>query len=163
MNPVDLANLFIGLAGILLALAVYRLSRLQLRDSWLRIFGEIHAAFWTDEDIEKIRHCLAYSEAYEPLGKVLERRRDLHEGVEGAAELSQDEYKLLDRLDKFLNLLARAIGVKLEFSWRRKLWQSLFFQFWLSAAMDPKKPELTWYLEEFYSGLIEAGLKLDAK
>jgi len=150
-----LVNLLIGIGSIFIALAVYKLSRQKLRELWLENFGEIHTTFWNDNDIREIRYCITYDEAYEPLKAVLLHRRSIYENVdENQKRLEKDEYVLLDKLDKFLNLLERAINIRPELDKYNDLWRALFFQFWLQKCFDNKdRTELTWYIQTFYENL----------
>jgi len=152
---INYVGILISFAGLLVAIAVYFLSKQQLRESWLKNYGEIHTIFWNDEDIKTIRYCIAYEKAYEDLRRVLVRRRELYEDVDGSVEpLVQEEYVLIDKLDKFLNLFERAAGIRPELNKYRDLWKDLFFQAWLDYCLNPDRSELNWYMEKFYSHLV---------
>lgn len=149
-------SLLISFAGFVLAFAVYQLSKQHLRESWLKNYGEIHTLFWNDDDIKTIRYCLAYERAYRPLKTALLHDREVEEqSTDNTEPLREKEYILLDKLDKFLNLFERAEGIRPELSKYRDLWQDLFFQVWLNYCMDPKRPELIWYMERDYQNLVQ--------
>src|SRR5262245_30287910 len=90
------------LITILVALFGLFLNFKQRQDSWVRSFNELHQAFWQDGDFEKVRAWIANDQEYSKLDPILQKR------FSGRGKLSGEEYKELERLDKFFNLLLRA-------------------------------------------------------
>lgn len=152
----NLVSLIIAFAGFLVTYAVYQLSKQQLRESWLQTYGEIHTLFWNDSDIKKIRCCLGYELPYAELRSLLIHYRELIENPsDQAKDLVEDEYLLMDQLDKYLNLLERAGGIRPELRRHRDLWKALFFHYWLDLCMNPTRPELVWYMNKHYQDLVK--------
>ncbi len=154
MNIAIISTL-VSFAGFLVAFAVYQLSKQHLRESWLKNYGEIHTIFWNDDDIKAIRHCVTYDSAYESLKATLLHEQEIEEQpTDKTQPLKEEEYVLLDKLDKFLNLFERAGGIRPEITKYRDLWRDLFFQAWLDYCLAPNRPELVWYIHKNYQNLI---------
>lgn len=148
-------NLILPLAQLalttVLGLLGVRISRQSAQNNWLQTLGSINDKFWNDPDISLIRCCITYPNAYERLQKILEKRKRLYNQTTRTIQLSEEEYVLLDKLDKFLHLLQRAAISSPRFGREPDLWKALLFNFWLIKCMD--HVELRWYITNFYDGL----------
>jgi len=144
-----------GIAGIVIAALVYKFSRQQDRESWLRTYKELHETFWSDPDFRTIRAWLASNDAYSTIQPILEKRRLIDDGPKIAEILNEEEYKVLEKFDRFLNFLLRVIVINPEFKRRRDLWDKLYFQYWLDRFYDPNRPELKWYFDNFYQRIYK--------
>lgn len=146
----------LGLAGVLIAAGlVYKFSRQQARESWLRTYKELHEFFWSDPDFREIRAWLACTDAYAKIQPVLEKRQLIDKENRPSDSISEEEYKKLEKLDRFLNFLLRVIVLNPEFKRRRDLWDKLYFQYWLDQFYHPSRPELRWYFGEFYEDIYK--------
>lgn len=134
----------IGVAGLLIAGLVYLHSRMQNKESWLRVYKELHETFWADSDFREVRLWLACESAYQQIQPIIKRRQS------DKALVSKEDYHTLEKLDKFLNFLMRVITTNPEFNRRKDLWDKLYFHYWLEQFSDPTRPELKWYLNTFY-------------
>lgn len=142
-----------GIAGLLLSLAVYKLSSRQREDSWQLHFASIHDSFWKDDEYRIVRSWLSCQIAYEQelkgtLQKCLDKNLD--------PTITPCEYRSLDNLDKFLNLLTRVIALDSKNASHRSLLDALFFSYWLERAVrktedEPlNKTELYAYVNKYY-------------
>jgi len=100
-------TLLVGIAGLVLSLAVYRLSTRQREDAWLQHFAAIHDRFWSDDDMKEVRAWFDCQDAYRKVEGVLKKRRD----PQAAATITTDEYSELEKLDKFLTLMTRVVSL----------------------------------------------------
>ncbi len=114
-----LAKIILGGAGLLISWAVYQQTQQRANEIWNKTYAEFHQAFWNDEIVQEVRCWLAYPRAYEPLKKVLLKRQKLFEKSEALPELNHEEYLLLDKLDKYLNTIMRAVTINPELSTRQ--------------------------------------------
>jgi len=151
------SNIILGIGGILISWAIYQLTQQRIKETWIRTYAEFHEAFWTDGDHHEVRCWLAYPAAYKPLRSVLIKRRNLSGNPPSTRELNKKEYEMLDKLDKYLNTIMRAVTINPEVSTKRDLWDALHFKYWLNACLDRRKPELSWYVEKFYRPLYVFG------
>lgn len=138
--------LLTGILGIL----GYLISKHTLNNTWLRTLSEINESFWSDDEIKLIRCAITYPEAYKQLQHVLVKRLSLHKN-ESNIELKEEEYLLLDKLDKFLHIMERTVVSNPMLRHKKALWSALYFDFWLEKCMD--KPELHWYVNTYYPTL----------
>ncbi|QDT11321.1 hypothetical protein [Planctomycetes bacterium K23_9] len=150
------ATAFTGAAGAILALAVYRLTSRQREDAWDHHFASIHHSFWDDPDYQQVREWVASPKSYVELSEVLAKRRS----AEAQQQLTSDEYKKLDQLDKFLNLLARVVALNRKKGGKNDgLVNALFFVYWAKRVTDSSSmgsedanqyDDLYWYVETYY-------------
>lgn len=155
----------IGLAGVVIAGLVYALSRQQKREAWLRTYKELHETFWSDVDFKDVRAWLACDESYSKIRPVFKKRQAIDEEGSVAGELSEEEYRVLEKMDRFLNFLMRVVVINPEFKRRRDLWEKLYFDYWLMQFGIPSRPELAWYLRKFYGeldGMLQNSIKAHA-
>lgn len=152
---IEIALTFVAsIAGIAIAYLVYQLDRRQHKETWIRTYREIHAVFWNDPNMAKVRYWINYDRAYLEIKPVLEKRRKIADGELPLVELFDTEYKVLDDLDKFYNLVLQVIAlnkhVKADFG--QDLWTNLYFSYWVKEriADDPERSDLLWYIKTFY-------------
>ena len=163
-----LLQAFIGLAGILVAFAVYQHSKQLEQNNWQKLFIDINESFWNDEEIKQARYWLAYPRAYKELRQILIHRQSIDEHQEKAKELTKVEYIKLDILDKYLSLLTRIVGVNPDLPRHRELWKAVFFKYWLDKCFEVDRPELIWYIKSYFEVLYDFQMqreksKLDGK
>ena len=171
MNSEFLNNLlqsFIGLAGILVAFAVYRHSKQLEQNNWQKLFIDINESFWNDEEIKQARYWLAYPKAYREISQILTHRQNIDTNPKVTKELTKTEYIKLDILDKYLSLLTRIVGVNPDLPKHRELWKAVFFKYWLDKCFETDRPELIWYIENYFEVLYDFQVRrekarLDAK
>lgn len=146
---VSFMGLAITIATSIRAFHTHRLAKQQRIDAWLRTFQNIHEKFWGDDDFATVREWLACPESYEKNAKEALAARsgsiDARTGLE--------HYSTLEKIDKFLNLLQRAFAVRQKLD-DSKLWDRLFFGFWLARALE--EDDLHWYVRTFYKDLYDA-------
>lgn len=145
----------IGFAGVVIAGLVYVLSRQQARESWLRTYKELHETFWSDTDFRKIRAWLACDNSYSKIRPTLKKRQMINNEPCLSDSMSEEEYRILEKLDRFLNFLMRVVVINPEFKKREDLWEKLYFRYWLKQFGHPNRPELRWYLRKFYPQLYD--------
>ncbi len=143
-----------GDCGVAISIALYLHNLRQREDAWLQQFGILHEQFWNDKDIAMVRSWIANDDAYKDIRDVLVVRRQGRECVSAA------QYKLLEALDKFMNLLMRAHLARKISKSLDEMWDRLFFEYWLDEIRDAEKPgshrqELCWYVQTFYSELLK--------
>ena len=148
----------IGAAGVVISVLLYRLSCQRRRESWLKTFMDMHHEFWKEPDYAEVRSWLACDVAFKSIAPVLRKREKC------PSEITDSEYKILEKLDKFLNFMARIVEVNPEFPRQGDVWERLFFEYWLKECAHKKRKELHWYLKRFYKDLIhKSGIEIDTK
>jgi|YNPBryulayer2012_1023412.scaffolds.fasta_scaffold29435_1 hypothetical protein len=152
-----ISQAFLGIVGLLISWALYQQSKQRAKDTWLRTYAEIHSSFWNDPEIQQVRYWLAYPSAYKAIKEVLIKRRLIDNGAENIPDLVHEEYEMLDKLDKYLNLLLRAITINPKTLPEYDMWNALHFKYWLNACLDTRRDELIWYISKFYPQLYEFG------
>jgi hypothetical protein len=146
---------FIGSAGILVAFAVYRHSKQLEQNNWQKLFIDINESFWNDEEIKQARYWLAYPKAYREISQILTHRQSIDTNPKATKELTKTEYMKLDILDKYLSLLTRIVGVNPDLPKHRELWKAVFFKYWLDKCFDVDRPELVWYIKNYFEVLYD--------
>jgi hypothetical protein len=53
-----------SIAGAVIAWMLYRLNKNQQKDSWLKVYKEVHEAFWNDPMMAEVRSWVACEQAY---------------------------------------------------------------------------------------------------
>ena len=148
-------KIILGVAGFFISWAVLRQSKQQMKDTWIRSYAEIHSTFWNDPTIQEVRCWLAYPKAYNDLRSILLKRQALCKAPGGRTQLTYKEYSKLDKLDKYLNILLRAVTLNRKIYLKKDFWNALHFKYWLCACLESRKPELIWYVQKFYSQLYD--------
>ncbi len=151
----SVVNGSVAAAGVLVAYMVYRLSRQNQTESWLRTYEDLHEIFWTDPAIREVRSWLASSPAYEKVKPAFVQRRRILEGEDSADQQSSKDYEALEKMDRFLNFLMRVVAVNPAFEKQRDLWQNLYFGYWLEQFARDDRREICWYVQQFYPYLYK--------
>lgn len=149
-------KIVLGLSGPVISLLIYLLYRRQRTDAWLRDFGELHRAFWDDRAMVDIRLWLANAEAYAEIAPVLRIRRAIHDKELSAFALPKRDYAVLEKIDRFCNLMMRVSVLDPKFVRHADVWRRLFVQYWVDQIFTPEHAELSWYVKEFYPTLKTA-------
>jgi len=146
-----------SIAGAAIAWMLYRLNGRQQKESWLRAFTEFHEAFWNDSDMSEVRCWIAYERAYLDIKPILQKRKDIEEGKLSPETLEKREYEVIDKLDKFLNLVLRVdvISSLLKSDYGQHLLRELFIDYWLKQSLRENRAELKWYVEHFLPELAK--------
>jgi len=162
LSPVT--NGLTSIAGVAIAWILYRLNERQQKESWFRTFTEFHEAFWNDPVMSEVRCWIAYERAYLDLKPILHKRRDIEEGKLSPKTLSKREYEVIEKLDKFLNLVLRVdvVSSLLKSNYGQLLLRELFIDYWLKQSLRENRAELKWYVEHFLPELANPQL-LEAK
>lgn len=144
---IKIAPAIVSLIGIFVTLLMYKFSKQQHKDSWLRNFNALHELFWSDDDFKKIRSWIACDDDYQEIAPIISKRLNSPE------KISREEYIYLEKLDKFFNLLVKAVEVKEQFFNKNKLWESLYFQYWIEDIKVKDRLEMEDYLVRHYKKL----------
>jgi hypothetical protein len=149
-------------AGAVIAWMLYRLSENQQKDAWLKVYKEVHEAFWDDFVMAEVRSWIACEQSYLELKQVLQKRKDIDEGKLSADNLDGTEYVLIDKLDKFLNLVLRinVVNSQLSSDYGQRAWKTLFIEYWLIESMKENRSELNWYVQRFFPEVLDSTLLL---
>lgn len=158
-----ISNIVLGVIGIFLSFAVYNQTQQRVKETWLQTYAELHKSFWDDNEIQEVRCWLSYPRAYAKLKTVLMKRKLLFDHSQNTPELKEAEYIMLDKLDKYLNYLMRAITVNPRLPKRQDLWGALHFKYWLNVCLDSGRPELIWYIEKYYKPVYDFGHSLEVR
>jgi hypothetical protein len=149
------AALVQSLPATALGVLGYVITRQNLENSWRQTLDSISREFWNDIRVKRIRCAVAYQRAYPELQSVLQKRYNLDSNTEQSGqtkiELEQNEYELLDDLDKFLTLLESAALSSPILRDKLTVWNTLYFDYWLQKCMD--KEELKWYIDNYFPRL----------
>jgi len=147
----------VSIVGATIAYMLYRLSTQQQEESWLRTFKESHEAFWNDSVMAEVRSWIICEPAYKKIEPALIKRRKIKVGELNADTLSKDEYEIIEKLDKFLNVLLRieAVSSHLKFDSNQVFWKKLSADYWVQALLSDARPELQSYVTTFYSPIHE--------
>jgi hypothetical protein len=143
-----------SIAGVVIAVMLYKLSKQQQREAWIRTFIESHEAFWNDSDMVHVRSRLACEQGYQFIKPILLKRKDISDNKLSPEALAESEYVELEKLDKFLNLLLRinAVNTQAKFNPKQdQMWNRLFFTSWFVKMFgSDRRTELRWYVESFF-------------
>ena len=152
-----------GIAGMIIAILLYRLSKYQREESWVKVYMEILDSFWNDPVMARVRYWINYDKAYLELNPVLHKRREIDEKKKSPQELDESEYMFLDDLDKFYTLALQlaAINTHLRVSFEQRFWKDLYFDYWILGCLKEGRTELKWYVERFYPELLNPDLPVE--
>ena len=103
----------------------HQLARRQRADAWLENLNHLHGLFWEDPDFAEVREWLASDAAYPALCESIEVR------FLQPAQMSHEDYRRIELLDKFINFLIRVRVVDSQLDANVDLWGELSFSFWL--------------------------------
>jgi hypothetical protein len=155
MQTEVVAALIQALPSTLIGLLGFVLTRQNLENSWRQTLDSISREFWKSPDIQRIRCAVAYRKAYSDLKYCLIKRRKINAGIRESSEeevdLEQEEYEILDNLDKFLTLLESAALSSPILREKTTVWNALYFDYWLQKCME--KEELKWYIDNYFPRL----------
>ena len=121
-----------------------QLARRQRTDAWLDNLNQLHGQFWEDSDLAEVREWVASDAAYAALRDSIEVR------FLKPDEMSRDDYRRIELLDKFFNFLIRVRVVDSQLDADRDLWSELSFSFWLDAVTDRGRWHLLVYFERAF-------------
>jgi hypothetical protein len=161
-----LVQVVIAAAGTAIAILAFRVNRQGHRESWLRNYRELHELFWTDQSLKDVRHWLASDRAYRFARAALLKRRRLEE-LKGLGQaisdddyLTDEEYEVIEKLDRFLNFVQRVqIVVVPEFRKKADFWSTLFFAWWLVRCRSADREEIHWYIRTCYPDIENIAVK----
>lgn len=158
ISPESILAFVTGVAGSAIAFSVYRLSRVQRDDGWLRSLWEFHQAFWKDKDMERVRAWIASDAAYAEVRPILVKRNmEFKRGVNYVDELTIEEYKSLELIDRYSALLLAYSRISpRENSIHRQAKERLFDDYWVRSINAQRRPELFEYVNKFFPDLLTA-------
>ncbi|MDP2209428.1 MAG: hypothetical protein Q8K98_11775 [Bacteroidota bacterium] len=134
----------IGIASIAIAYYVYKLEKQKRLDAWYKTFNELHQYFWNDADFTDVRSIIANNDKYNEIDIILKKR------LAEIKNITQIEYKALEKMDKFFNFMLRAHEVTKELRQDKNLWRYLYFHYWINEIINAKRYSLYKYYERFY-------------
>lgn len=153
-----ISKIVLGFVGAFITYLLYKNNRAQRSDNWLKHFNELHDLFWKDPDMREVRSWIACNESYLEVEKIFKKRRNCEFQADGAAVVSPVEYLVLEKLDKFCNLMVRVITLNPDTDIQKKMWKGLFFFYWVDKIRDEnRRPDMYWYVSSFYPELVEHG------
>lgn len=134
---------------ITVGVLVYILNRSLREDAWARTLRDFHQFFWTDVDCKEVRSWIACDSAYtNKVYEVLAKR-------ENNKNLTEDEYKIIEKIDKFFALLMSYKQIERKHTIHSEVSKRLFDSYWIEKIRnDENRQELFWYMEKFYPELI---------
>lgn len=147
----------LSLFGAAISWSVYQLSIAQREDAWLRTLWDFQRAFWQDERMETVRRWIACDQAYteEIRPILLKRLGNLPIPTATATNLTPDEYKKLETLDRFAAVLTAYTQISPPTSIRHNnIKYRVFDDYWLKRATEQNRPEMNTYFKSFYPELI---------
>lgn len=150
-NLIPLLTVVLGALGLLISGLIYVHYRQQRSDAWLKDFRRLHWLFWEDSDLRIVRGWLSVSDSYQSIAGIFYARRTIAERNGPDLVIPANEYREIERFDKFLNLLVAIQALNPRFRRHRKLWKRVFFEYWLLQIEHRR--ELHWYVEHFYPSL----------
>jgi hypothetical protein len=119
-------------------------------EEWYRYNCEIYDSFYNDSDIVQVRAWIANDSEYDDLLGTLSARLDGN----GNANLTADDYKKLEKLDKFCSLLVRIIHLH---NYRiseeqRVILGRIYYNYWVSNLSSREK--MSQYINKFWPELL---------
>lgn len=126
---------------------IYTVYRQQRDDTWIRTFTDMHHQYWKESDFIDVRSWIANDNCYSKLSEVLRKRIT----TKGRSNLSADDYIYLEKLDKFFNFLLAAHDTSQHMKNGKKLWEKLYFQYWIDAIVEAKRHLMWLYYLKFYT------------
>ena len=146
---VAIATFVIAMATFIAAIvATYNSKKIFERsnkDEWLKAYQSHYFEFWHDEDLRDIRIAIANDKAYEDLKVILLKRLNNPESI------SNKEYREIDKIDKFINILTLIKGLNPLLSRKDKISEEWFLNYWLLSPKTMNRVELLDYIELCYS------------
>lgn len=146
---IAVATMVIAIMTFLAAVVAVKNSKLlfslRIKDEWLKSYKEHYIHFWNDKDLRKVRLWITNDQSYEnKLLPVLKKR------LENEREITEEEYVVIDILDKFINMimLIRQINPKLK--QEDDIWEELMLSYWQTAPIRKERVELQEYIKVCY-------------
>jgi hypothetical protein len=143
----ELFQLVVGVAGVLIPLLLYKLNLTIRRDNWAKVLREFHYSFWNDDDMKKVRMWIALDSAYEDVQPIFKKRKNNE-------PLTEDEYDVLEKMDRFAALLLAYKNVAPNNRWHRRASKRLFDEYWLTRITQEDRSAMYAYMQCFYEELI---------
>ncbi len=145
---IAIATFVIALATFIAALVASKNSRRIFqqsnKDEWLKTYQTHYFEFWHDKEMREIRTAIMNDEAYNSIREILIKR------LNTPNEISKEEYYELDKLDKFINIITLIRQINPLLGNDDKVWEELFFEYWLVSPKKEKREELLKYIELCY-------------
>ena len=149
-SQLSISQLVIPITSIvvsgLIGFFALRHSRRTSQEPWIVTFRELHREFWNDQEIARVRAWLCCDEAYErEVRPVLQKR--------AVGQVSADEYKLLEVLDRFCALMVRAVFMQTSLATARQkeMFKRMGYRWWLKKLME--RPDIATYVERNWENL----------
>ena len=158
INLFDVASkIVLGMVGAVVSALLYQHQREERNELLLKHFLELHELFWKESDFADVRRWISCQKAYEEIEPILSIRKQIEDKELPPDALENRHYAILEKIDKFCNLMMRAIALNPQFKNQRAkaLWKRLFFNYWVVHMMNKeRRPLLRWYVENFYEDIL---------
>jgi hypothetical protein len=148
----DIGAVITGLAAVWVVWLGHRLTNRQRSDTWLENLNKLQGVFWDDPDFIQVREWIALESQYRELSATIETR------FLRPKQLTREEYKRIELLDKFFNFMIRVRLVDSQLDVKRNLWEELKFEWWIDAIVKRQRWELFMYYEHFFGETIIGAL-----
>lgn len=139
--------ILLATVAVVLSALAYKLNSRLREDAWARTLREFHQFFWTDSDCKEVRSWIACQSAYDRVADVLAKRKS-------GTELTEEEYKEIEKIDKFFALLIAFRQIEERHKIHKDISKRLFDTYWIKEIDREKRQSLHWYMNEFYAELI---------
>ncbi len=145
---VAIATFIIAIATFIAALIASknssRIFQQSNKDEWLKTYQTHYFEFWHDKEMRDIRSAIVNNDAYSSLKEILIKR------LETPGKISKEEYRELDKLDKFLNIITLIRQINPLLGTGDDVWEELFLEYWLISPKKENREELLRYIELCY-------------
>jgi len=146
---VAIATFVIAMATFIAAIvATYTSKKIfekSNKDEWLKAYQLHYFEFWHNDDLRDVRIAIANDEAYEKMRSILLKRLNDPETI------SKKEYREIDKIDKFINILTLIRGINPLFSQKDKISEEWFLRYWLLSPKKLNRLELLDYIKLCYA------------
>ncbi len=150
-----LITLVTGSVAAIIAALVYRLNSTQRQDTWLRGLWEFHRGFWQDEKMASVRAWIANNDAYNSEARdVLAKRMRMGSYANGSAELTKEEYKVLETIDRFAALMVSYQGISKANRGIHEEVRQRVFDYWIHEVTQQRRPEFHAYIVKYFPELV---------
>ncbi|MDH5325325.1 MAG: hypothetical protein OEZ68_02400 [Gammaproteobacteria bacterium] len=137
---------------ILVTWGLYRVNKAQRYDALMNHYSQIHQNVWS-ESVADVRLWLLHDDSYKrEIENILMRRNNL-ETQEQHLGLTASEYKKLDKLDNFINVIQRSELLPEFIRSRDRSMGVPYFDWWIEALIEKNRSEVIKYIEYHYSKL----------
>ncbi|WP_148040318.1 hypothetical protein, partial [Marichromatium sp. AB31] len=132
MTNKELIYLLAPIANAFIAYSIFRLSKVQREEIWLRGLWDFQKDFWNDENAKKVRLWISCDESYKEIEDAISKR------LKGQASAS--DYEKLDCLDKFASLLIGYEKIAPKDSSRHsEVMRRIFHDYWVKEIKSEKR------------------------